>query len=89
MMPDTLRVVAAALRFGVIYSMPAPARHHHILSEMNMAGISREIILKAEQGFLLSNGLFVHRYYAKQVAVEAGQLKGETPHKELFSEDVW
>jgi hypothetical protein len=46
--------------------------------------------IKGEQGFILSDGLWVDRETAKKVAIEAEQLLPRAVNsKYLFSEDVW
>lgn len=83
-----MRIVAVAIRVnGLILSKPAPARHCHILNAMpkRMARAS----LPSDQGFLSNTGIFLGREDALNVARAAGQLKKETHHKELFSEDLW
>lgn len=80
-------IVAAAIKQGkLVYSVPRPGRHHNVMREMAAAGIPIPII--GEQGFLTSDGLFVGRFEAKDIAVAAGQV-GKTGMAELFSEDVW
>jgi hypothetical protein len=86
------RIVSAAIitTDGVIHSLPPPARHHHILQSASVT-----TILSENQGFLTSEGLFVGRTVAMQIAREAGQLiRDETALKKyqgplLFSEDLW
>lgn len=83
-----MKIVAAAIRAnGLILSKPAPARHYHILAAMP-AKMARAV-LPADQGFVTSEGDFLGREAALAVARDAGQLKGATTHRELFSEDLW
>jgi hypothetical protein len=42
-----------------------------------------------EQGFMHEDRGFFDRQRAKLCARISGQLQAETPHAELFSEDVW
>lgn len=95
-MGDQLRVVAAAIfvqgnqsRHDLILSMPPPARHSDIIRAA--AALGMEVVFVQEsQGFVLSDGRFVRRKPALEIAREAGQLLRETgPHIGLFSEDVW
>lgn len=81
-------IVAAALRkYGVIISMPRPARHHNLFYAMSKLGCE---VPDAEQGFLTANGQFVNRRIAMQFATENGQVREGQQHKpELFSEDLW
>jgi hypothetical protein len=84
-------IVAAAVRRNrLVFSMEAPARHHHILNTMS---IQEEIdALAVEQGFLTSEGRYVDRVEGLAIATLAGQIirrSGGENAKELFSEDLW
>ena len=84
------RIVSAAIRVGdMIASMPAPARHGHVLRPL--CELNNEICVQPEDyGFLTDAGKFVDRGEAKRIAREAGQLLPRcSPRDELFSEDVW
>jgi hypothetical protein len=97
-----ITVVAAAVRWQeVIFSLPRPKRHHHIVHAMYNMGLPKE---QREQGFLLSDGTFVDRLDAMKIAIEAGQLSSPSnPHYDdvinnrtrgllpvyLYSEDLW
>lgn len=71
-------------RNWMTYTMPRPARHHNILHTMPGD------VLDVEQGFLTSDGRYVDREEARQLAETAGQLLPTAiNHKQLFSEDVW
>lgn len=84
----TFRIVAAAIRCnGLTFTMPRPARHFNIMAAMPSKIASR--VKPSEQGFLTDDGQFVGREEAKAIASAAGQLLNETPHAELFSEDLW
>lgn len=87
-----VQIVSAAIcRNGMIYSMPAPARHHTILIALDGEwGDSHPIFLPSEQGFLGSDGRFYGREEAAIVAIDAGQI-GSTKFggKDLYSEDLW
>lgn len=78
-----------------IYSLPRPARHHHVIWYMGMpldeGGLGLPIPIEGEQGFLTNTGEFVDRKQAKIIAQQCGQiLPGrEERSDELFSEDVW
>lgn len=75
-------IVAAAVRYkGLTVSLPAPARHHHILHVLDDPGETHD------QGFLTSTGRYVDR-------VEGGALAKRYGVKlnygaKLFSEDLW
>jgi len=71
---------------GRVYSLPAPKRHHHIIPMLADAG--ERINAYHKQGFLTSDGEFVDRQEAVEIAERAGQVeKGK--HARLFSEDLW
>lgn len=83
-----MRVVAVAVKAnGLTLSLPAPARHCHVLARMP-ARMARAV-LPSDQGFLTSDGTFVGREEALQIAHRTGQLLKPTTHRELFSEDLW
>jgi len=92
-----LCVVASAVKQdGIIWSVPAPGRHHHVLEHMRNCGVELNIGTQIlDQGFLLSDGTFATRITAKRIAVIAGQYHPATDHfsfpklKELYSEDLW
>jgi len=93
MRKDYGKIVAAAILWkdGVVYSLPAPARHADIVHMMvTEKGIKPPI--NREQGFLTESGDFVRRKPAARLARLAGQVKKEdqmNAHVGLFSEDVW
>lgn len=79
---------AAILQDGVIYSVPAPGRHHHVMMNMLSMGIYADHT--HIQGFVDDRGLFLNRADALMVATAYGQLIRKTaPDYELFSEDLW
>jgi hypothetical protein len=84
-------VAAACSKDGVIFTIPAPARHHDIVHRMHLLGIVQDYTL--EQGFLTDTGRFVRRKPAMIIAEKAGQLirskEGGYQGPELFSEDLW
>jgi hypothetical protein len=95
----TERVVAAAVRIVVevdgewrdlIFSTPAPARHHDVVHRMVLLGISQDS--RCEQGFVTNAGRFANRTDATCIARAAGQIttpKKTEPQHALFSEDLW
>lgn len=82
-------IVAAAVKEGeAVCSVPRPGRHHHVMRAMAAAGFP--IPITGQQGFLTSDGLFVNRFEARDIARAADQIIKKTgPADELFSEDVW
>lgn len=87
----------AAIRFrGEIWTLPRPARHHHILNALNaVLGWSPETRRveplpdeeRIEQGFVTWSGRFVDRREAAYIAELRCQIR--EPKRELFSEDLW
>lgn len=83
-------IAAAAIEHdGLVFSMPKPARHHHIIHAMSRIGLGPEKV--KNQGFLTSKGEFVGRGVARFIAVRAGQIDDRKSHhpNHLFSEDLW
>ena len=86
-------IVAAAIHMpnGLVVSMPAPHRHHHIIQAMNDAGMLSYLI-RGEQGFLDDKGNFWSRIEAAEMVMFEGQtlIGGKlTAPPGLFSEDLW
>lgn len=84
-----LTVLNAAILYNeVIFTLPRPNRHHHIVHAMHAMGLPKSA--NREQGFILSNGTWADRSLAWEIAKNANQFKGK-PHHEyhLFSEDLW
>lgn len=92
------RIVAAAIKQnGMVCSVPRPGRHHDVIRAMAAAGIPIPIV--GEQGFVTSDGDFVGRREARQIAERAAQIIAgridadgvpyTADHPLLFSEDVW
>jgi len=83
-----LTIVAAAIQHkGLTFSLPQPARHHHILHLMAELGLP--IPIQGKQGFMNSHGNFVDRELAAQIAIADGQITELRWPPELFSEDLW
>lgn len=88
------RIVAVACRAkGVVVdspsgkvmltlTLPAPARHHNIL--WGWGRVSPE-----NQGFLTSEGRFVGRKEAAEIAMASGQVIALQSAPNLYSEDLW
>lgn len=76
---------------GVVWSLPKPQRHHHVFQVMRMFGAEpREGDDDFDQGFLDSNGRYLHRKAAFSNAVENDQIKGgKLIGSILTSEDLW
>ena len=74
------------------YSMARPNRHHHVLHMMYNNGI--RLYGPHKEGFLDSNGNFLTRQEAFELASTNGQLnrrKGKEFYQgtDLYSEDIW
>lgn len=85
------KVVAAAIvgHDGVVVSLPQPARHYHVIIHM-VHILGHPIPITGEQGFMLSDGKFARRTYARRCAVANDQLLPRAMKlPELYSEDVW
>lgn len=88
------QITHVAIKYrGKTYSLPAPNRHGHVIgviADENGVGIRGEDI----QGFLDSNGYFLNRSEAYELALENKQLKRDPDPKfyqgtDLYSEDLW
>lgn len=78
---------AAILYSGVIY---AGWRHGQIGHEMLLNGICKRPYPGGDsQGFVTSNGMFVNREDAMNIAKAAGQIDTNKESTLLFSEDLW
>lgn len=88
-MTEGLTVVAAGIlgRDDKVWTLPPPARHHHIIKFMAESG--EPIPINGEQGFVLNDGRFVMRKAGARVAIAAGQIKALKWPPNLYSEDIW
>lgn len=85
-------VVAAAIEnSGVVFTMPQPARHHHLIRAMAQIGVPTPINAFSKGGFVLSDGRYTTRRQAKRFAYNAGQITRERfQSQQVFcSEDLW
>ena len=80
-------IVAAAIRRGRVWALPAPARHHDVIRLMSKEGIPASGM--HDQGFVDSNAGFVSREAARTIALFEGQVERTGHATELFSEDLW
>lgn len=82
-------VVAAAIeKDGRIWTLPPPARHHNIISEIH-SEIGKQVTRDYKQGFIDQNGRFLSRWEARRIAICAGQIIDTNWGDELYSEDLW
>lgn len=91
---------AAIMKRGIMFTMPRPFRHGHIIWAMSTV-ISGPDSGDELQGFVLSDGTFATRRQAMQVAYAAAQLFGEAraiyrrtgippaTTAVLYTEDLW
>lgn len=84
----TERIVSVAISaFGIIASLPAPARHGDVLKKLHYFN---EIVLGPDtQGFLTNAGRYVNRRDAAVIALEQGQCEKLIAPPKLYSEDLW
>jgi hypothetical protein len=87
------KLTHVAIRFrGIVYSLPAPNRHHHVIGEIiRLTGVETVDAPTDDQGFLDENGTFLNRHQALVSAELFDQLKPNEPvrYGMLFSENVW
>lgn len=85
------RIHAVAIKLnGIIYTLPRPCRHHHVIMMMAACVEVTTPIRNDEQGFLLEDGRFADRLVAARFAVWSGQIdRTKYQPNALFSEDVW
>jgi len=91
---DRSKITHVAIRFqGVIYSLPAPNRHHHIIRHIvETSGVSHVDSRDEDQGFLDETGRYLTRRQALYSAKINNQLKPDAMGPklgELYSEDIW
>lgn len=92
------KITHVAIRHkGLIYSLPAPNRHHHVIRMIHEKTGSTNIGGgEGNQGFLDSEGVYLRRKEALARAMETGQLLerafdvgGGVTLGQLYSEDIW
>ncbi len=93
---DRAKITHVAIRYkGKIYSLPAPNRHHNVLSLIREETGEPFIDVDSEddEGFLDEDGNYLRRKPALASAIVNDQLKNKDKlcggHIGLFSEDVW
>ena len=86
-------ITAVAIRFrGKVWSLPAPARHHHVIELIvKETGVDHVQAPEDDQGFLDDRGIYYRRRPALAHALRCEQVKDPSKvlHGKLFSEDVW
>lgn len=94
---STERIIGVAMcvetvEGAFIAFLPQPHRHHDVFKQMGPTLLFRTHINPDDQGFLTSEGRFVNRIEALEIAKRAGQFNrkpGGYDGPELFSEDLW
>lgn len=84
-------ISAAAIQSnGVTYSLPRPARHGHIIASLH-GTLDAGVLAHATQGFTASSdGRFLNKVMALEVAQAAGQLiNRDGADLELSTENLW
>lgn len=85
-----MTITTAAIKLGkLIISLPRPFRHPDIAMEVSHQFCELVGYTPENQGFLTSEGEFVTRKQAFEIAKEAGQLIGHQETNELYTEDLW
>lgn len=84
-------IVMAAIKTSpvIIASVLKPGRHKDIIANLTRHGYNSAAVGKDNQGFVTSEGRFVDRREARDIAMQAGQIGEEMTRQELHSEDVW
>lgn len=83
------RIISVAISaFGIVASLPAPARHGDVLRKL--WDFNQTVVVGEDrQGFLTNTGRYVNRRDAAVIALAAGQLDKLYAPPDLYSEDLW
>ena len=76
---------------GQVFQVNPPGRHHDVIRIIRQSGYKGPVSAN-RQGFIVSNGQFVTRETALQIAANSGQLQIKNcvaPKIGPFSEDLW
>jgi len=72
----------------IVYALPKPKRHCHVLAMMKALGIKPPC--GRYQGFVTDTGTFVDRKEGARIALASGQIvELQFTDDELLSEDLW
>jgi hypothetical protein len=79
-------IVAVAVRVGLlVWSLPRPSRHHHVLKVLHAQGVPCD----GDRGFVDAKGRFLTREQALVAARACGQIGAGVIGGVLTSEDLW
>jgi len=83
-------IVMAAIKTSpvTVAAVLKPGRHKDVIAQLTHHGYSAMAVGPTSQGFVTSEGRFVDRKEAKEIALEAKQIE-DMARSELHSEDVW
>ncbi len=81
--------VAIKAKEGLIFSLPKPNRHVDIIRLLFLVEIDPLVASNGEEGFLTSEGRFVDRIEAAQIALFSGQVAALLLPPKLRTEDLW
>ena len=87
-LPERVIVAAAVKLDGVVWQLPAPARHHHVLWALDQVLPGRAIEAH-DQGFVTADGRYVDRTEGAKLALDGGQIGELRWPPSLYSEDLW
>ncbi|TIX28894.1 hypothetical protein [Mesorhizobium sp.] len=74
--------------FGIVASLPAPARHGDVLRKL--WDFNQTVVVGEDrQGFLTNTGRYVNRRDAAAIALAARQVDKLISAPDLYSEDLW
>lgn len=83
------RIISVAISaFGIVASLPAPARHGDVLRKL--FDFNQTVVVGEDrQGFLTNTGRYVNRRDGAAIALAAGQIDKLQAPPDLYSEHLW
>ena len=86
--PHQAQIVGVAVQYqDLIFFLPKPNRHPHILHKMHEMGLPASA--QREQGFILDDGSYLDRETSGKLALQNGQITNMISPPWLTSEDLW
>ena len=84
-------VGVACVLDGVVWAMPKPNRHHHVLHMLDAAGLEAIRCYDIHQGFITNKNRFLTRAEAAILAIQNGQANPDKMYNKArcYSEDLW